>query len=173
MTQLDWSHYQVNLSPATSSRPPKPAGKPVAKPLASRSARLAAVLLDSFLALVVVPVAATLLMAPTTEGRRAASLRLGISILGFVIVGITQLTLLSVRGQTLGKMITGVRVVDFWDESNPGFLRVVCLRMWVPALIGCIPVLGALFKLFDWLAIFGEHRRCIHDAMARTKVVEA
>jgi len=143
----------------------------LAKPLASRTARLVAALLDTFLAFI--PIVGGFLITPANDDPRATTIRLGTWIVGSLVIVITQLTLLSVRGQSLGKIVTGVRIVDFFDESNPGFARTVWMRMWLPALIGIIPILGQLFILVDWLSIFGESRRCIHDAMARTKVVEA
>jgi uncharacterized RDD family membrane protein YckC len=88
-------------------------------------------------------------------------------------ITIAQMTLLSMRGQTLGKMAMSVRIVDYDNEANPGFRRAVVLRSIVPGLIGAVPCLGTLFALVDALSIFGEERRCIHDLIAGTKVVEA
>jgi hypothetical protein len=56
------------------------------------------------------------------------------------------------------------------DKSKAGG---VAADTGVPYLIGIVPILGILFVLCDVLSIFGETRRCIHDAMARTKVVTA
>jgi hypothetical protein len=41
----------------------------------------------------------------------------------------------------------------------------------VPTLIGMIPYVGWIFSLADPLFIFGESRRCLHDMLADTIVV--
>jgi uncharacterized RDD family membrane protein YckC len=89
-----------------------------------------------------------------------------------LVIGLVQVTLLTRRGQTLGKIAMGVRIVNYEDERNPGFLRAVLMRQFVPSLVGAIPCLGNLFALVDVLSILGEERRCIHDLIAGTKVVE-
>jgi uncharacterized RDD family membrane protein YckC len=43
----------------------------------------------------------------------------------------------------------------------------------VPALISAIPKVGRFFGLIDALAIFTPERRCIHDYIADTIVVDA
>src|SRR5262249_1994463 len=100
-----------------------------------------------------------------------AEVRLGIWILGSLVFLSIQMILLSLRGQTLGKMAMGIRIVNFADASNPCFRRAVVRRGLVPALIGAIPGFGALFGLADAFFIFGEEKRCIHDLIAGTKVV--
>jgi hypothetical protein len=70
-------------------------------------------------------------------------------------------------------MMTGLRIVDQDDGGNCGFLRTVVLRQFVPGLIAAVPLVGPLFALVDGLCIFGEQRRCLHDRIAGTKVVQA
>ncbi len=89
-----------------------------------------------------------------------------------ITLTIGQCLLLAVRGQTLGKMALGVRIVRRTDGSNPGFWRTVLVRNVVPSLIGLLPFFGPLFSLIDLLSIFGEERRCLHDYLAGTRVVE-
>ena len=66
-----------------------------------------------------------------------------------------------------------VRIVRADDGGNPGFLGAVVLRNMVRHVLIAVPVLGGLFALADILAIFGEERRCLHDRIAGTKVVES
>jgi uncharacterized RDD family membrane protein YckC len=106
------------------------------------------------------------------EGSQTTIARVAVWLSATVIILIAQMAFLSVRGQTLGKMALGVRVVAYDDESNPGFMRAALLRWLVPGLVGAIPCLGALFLLADVLCIVGEERRCIHDLIADTKVVQ-
>ena len=77
------------------------------------------------------------------------------------------------RNYDVGKKILGVRIVRYDNARNPGFLRVVVLRYLILKPIWMIPILGQLFVLADALFIFGDNRRCIHDLVARTKVIVA
>lgn len=95
-------------------------------------------------------------------------------ILGAVLV---QAVLLGFRGQNIGKMLTGLRVVRFDTGESAGFLRGALLRFLVPVaiIIGLnifTAVLGYLFLLVDFCFIFREDGRCLHDLMAGTKVVK-
>ncbi len=94
------------------------------------------------------------------------------TILLFVALLVTQVVLLSTRGQSLGKMAVGVRIVGAVDSRNPGFGNVVLLRGAVPSLIFAVPVVGWIFWVVDALFIFRDDRRCIHDLMASTVVVK-
>jgi uncharacterized RDD family membrane protein YckC len=80
--------------------------------------------------------------------------------------------LLARSGQTIGKKAVGTKIVDL-AGALPPFGKLVGLRYVLPILIGQIPFLGGLFGLADALFIFGPERRCIHDYLAGTRVVEA
>ncbi len=95
---------------------------------------------------------------------------LAIGILALVII---QLYLLVTRGQTIGKKLLGIKIVTYPDEANPGFVKVWLLRSFVNGLIGAIPMVGGLYSLVDVLFIFREDKRCIHDLIAGTQVVNA
>jgi uncharacterized RDD family membrane protein YckC len=87
-------------------------------------------------------------------------------------VTVVQWTLLAKRGQSLGKMAMNIRIVRNDNDSNPGFLSAVVLRIWLSGILSAIPCLGQLFLLIDILSIFSEERRCLHDWLAGTKVVD-
>lgn len=95
-----------------------------------------------------------------------------------ILAGILlQTILLTARGQNLGKMILGLRVVAR-DGTRAGFLRAALLRFLVPLLIMVVLnvltfVLGFVFLLVDLCFMFREDGRCLHDLMAGTKVVKA
>lgn len=91
--------------------------------------------------------------------------------LGALIV--LQAVLLSLRGQSLGKLLTGIRIVRVRDGSQAGFVHAFLLRGVIPGTIELIPILGGLFWLVDVCFIFGAERRCLHDLIAGTKVVKA
>jgi uncharacterized RDD family membrane protein YckC len=106
------------------------------------------------------------------QGAHASIPRLWLWIAPTALIVIGQMTLLSVRGQTFGKMALGLYVVDYHNETNPGFFRAVVLRSLGPILIGALPIWGKFFAVINVLSIFGEDRRCLHDLIAGTKVVE-
>lgn len=89
---------------------------------------------------------------------------------GALAINIVQWVLITVRGQTLGKMAVGTRIVLRRDGALPGFVRGVLLRTVVP---GVIAAFCGLFSLVDVLAIFGREQRCLHDEFADTLVIWA
>lgn len=161
--------------------------------LAGAGSRLGAYLLDSlFGGVAMIPamigwfmIAPAMLPPPSAAssgsvvapaGGAASPLGMGLIGLGVILAlafFIYQLFLLSTKGQTLGKKILGVRIVTFEGGENPGFVKAVLLRAFVPALISMIPLVGFIFAILDPCFIFREDRRCIHDLIANTRVVEA
>lgn len=151
--------------------------------LAGRGARLGAALLDNlfiFLCLIpVIPVYVRIVEAgatgadPSTVLGGSDPLMFGISGLLLLALVIFQLVLLSRSGQTLGKRICRARIVRYEDGGQAGFVKAVLLRGFVPGLIGAIPVLGPVFSIVNICFIFREDKRCIHDLIAGTHVVEA
>jgi uncharacterized RDD family membrane protein YckC len=90
-----------------------------------------------------------------------------------LMLAVVQGVLLSLRGQSVGKLLTGTRIVRYVDGARTGFLRAFALRGCIPWVLEQIPFLGLLFWLIDVCFIFGEERRCVHDYIAGTKVVKA
>ncbi len=75
------------------------------------------------------------------------------------------------NGQTIGKRAMGIRIVDLNGAVLP-VQRLLGLRYlpWWAASI--VPFVGGLLVLIDALFIFRKDRRCIHDHIAGTKVVQ-
>jgi len=92
-----------------------------------------------------------------------------VMLLGLVVVNIVML---AKRGQTIGKRLMAIRIVDVERDVNPGWVRTIILRGVVNGLISGVPVLGVLYTIVDILFIFGQERRCIHDLIATTRVVQ-
>ncbi len=149
-----------------------PAARPREKPLASRFLRLIAKLLDVVILGIAYRVVRDLvdLLSPVDSGMTHARFALGFG--GVAAFLLLQAVLLSACGQTLGKMAMGVRVVGYYDEKNPGFVRAVLLRVMLPPAIWLLPGVGALFLLLDLVSGLGDERRCLHDQLAETKVVQ-
>jgi uncharacterized RDD family membrane protein YckC len=140
-----------------------------------RLARLGAVLIDSMV-LVVPAILVAIVLPGMQDGSGGLSTGAGALLLlaglGVIAFAIYQLVQLHRTGQTFGKKMVGVRIVRT-DGSRASLGRIFGLRYLVPGVIGAIPLLGPLFSLVDPLLIFGEERRCIHDYIADTIVVDA
>ena len=120
--------------------------------VASRLARLGAVLLDSVI--VMLPLFLIAMPAYSDYVARAKGLAtnssapssflmgvLGLALIAFMVL---QLVLLYRSGQTVGKKLVGIKIVRP-DGSRASFPRVLGLRYVVPGVIGAIPFLGPLF----------------------------
>ena len=58
------------------------------------------------------------------------------------------------------------------DGRPVGFVEAVLLRSWMFGLLGWVPRAGSFLGLADILFIFRRDRRCLHDLLAGTKVIE-
>ena len=79
------------------------------------------------------------------------------------------------RGQTLGKMLFGIAIVD-WQVGQMGsapLWKLICIRaLFFPILFTVVVPWLALLPLIDQLFIFGKQRRCFHDLVASTTVIK-
>ena len=108
-----------------------------------------------------------------TEAEEKKIIVFGLSALGIVAtIGIVQLVLLSTRGQTIGKIFLGIKIVRDQSQDTAKFVHAFLLRSFVPWLIQAIPLIGGLFALVDSLFIFGADKKCLHDRIASTSVVK-
>ena len=146
---------------------------------ASRWLRLGAQLVDGLISCLCIAPGFVILASAgvfSTPDSPNAALMIG----GFAVMGVGMLLLLAfqiyllvTRGQTIGKKLLGIKIVNFDDETNPGFVKVILLRIVVNGLIGAVPFIGAIYSLVDICFIFRDDRRCLHDLIAGTKVVVA
>jgi uncharacterized RDD family membrane protein YckC len=112
---------------------------------------------------------------PRPRGDDAAFAMIGPIVLmgiGAFAITIVNWVMISQSGQSIGKKIVGTRIVRL-DGTLPGFGYGVAMRNWVPGFISNIPYVGFVFAIANILFIFGNERRCIHDHIAGTRVVEA
>ena len=79
--------------------------------------------------------------------------------------------LLFKRGQTIGKVVMSTKIVDL-SGNIPNFTKLLVLRYLILGVISQLPVIGALAGLANALFIFGRERRCLHDYMAGTRVID-
>jgi uncharacterized RDD family membrane protein YckC len=147
--------------------------------LAGRWQRLGAVILDGILGgLVALPGAGLMIAAGVLSERHNANPALmlpGLLVLGCCALALfgLQCYLLTTRGQTVGKILLGIKIVTCPEGLSPGFVKIVLLRVIVNALIGAVPVVGGVYSLVDACFIFRDDKRCIHDLIAGTQVVNA
>jgi uncharacterized RDD family membrane protein YckC len=90
----------------------------------------------------------------------------------FLVLLVINIIWLIKRGQTIGKRIVGTRIVGLESDENPGGVKTVLLRGIVNGIIGALPFVGSIYSLVDILFIFGQDRRCLHDLLAGTRVVQ-
>ncbi len=150
--------------------------------LAGRFTRLAAAMVDSVLMMaIILPIQyLTGSFARTMSQQTGWLEQVGMSLFGFLVMLALNGYLLLNRGQTIGKMLTGIQIVGVQSGALLPFLRVFVYRyMWlVPLTVIVIFIPGAyddqlvsLVALIDALLIFGSDRRCLHDYIAGSRVV--
>ncbi len=142
--------------------------------LASRSRRLAATAIDA----VLVPSLSLLLVMATGVVEDAEDYADAWWVMHVLLLAIASYLLLNGvtlwrSQQTLGKRIMGIKVVDTLG-SPAAWWRLIVLRAPFFALMFLVVVPPvALLPLIDHLCLFGKKRRCLHDRIAGTLVVQA
>jgi len=140
--------------------------------LAGRGARLGAAFIDIvFAGLSVLP--GILIFAIADHSEIGIGMGIATVVIAWIALLAIQATFLIKRGQSVGKMALGIKIVRVSDGTIPGFVKIFLLRLFVPNLLTGIPFIGIAFILVDLLFIFREDRRCLHDLIAETKVIES
>jgi uncharacterized RDD family membrane protein YckC len=137
--------------------------------LASRGARFVANLVDQFA--VLLPYVAGVFLQVfinSSSGGEKDFFLMGLGILTSIGVAIYQIVLVAQNGQSIGKRMMKIRVVRT-DGSPASAVRIIFLRNLVP---NSINVFCGLFGFIDVLFIFNDDRRCLHDSISDTKVIE-
>lgn len=147
---------------------------PADEPLASRSRRLLGALIDGlalgllFTALIFATGTASQLLA---SGERPTLMQITAWMLaGEILFLCLHGWLLFKHQQTLGKWLLDMKIVGMEQDPVP-FARLLLLRYLPFHLLGQLPLLGMLVVL-DPLLIFRRDRRCIHDWLAGTRVID-
>ncbi len=144
-------------------------------PLASRTHRFVGALIDTTLAVaIMVPI--MFMTGVFQQSLESGGMSIGLQVVLFVAGWLVFLALngylLFTKGQTIGKVAMKTKIVDL-DGNLPNFGKILVLRYLALGAIAQIPILGALASLINALFIFGKERRCLHDYMAGTRVVDA
>lgn len=144
--------------------------------LASHGKRLIGALLDSIIAMVItLPVMIFFgIFDQLSQGQQlTVSQHAFFFFFGLAVFLVVNGYLLAKHGQTVGKKLVGTRIIANTDEGILSLGRVFGLRYLPLSLIAQVPFVGGLFCLVDVLFIFRKDRRCIHDLIAGSKVVNA
>lgn len=142
--------------------------------LAGRGTRLLAAIVDGLLlaglawALAKVPSFTALL---ETKDVGFFGLNLITPLAGYALFLLVQGWGLVQRGQTVGKMICGIRIVRT-DGTRADAFRLLGLRYGVGYLTTVNLAVSSLYGIVDSLLIFRESRQCLHDTIADTKVIK-
>ena len=143
--------------------------------LAGRGTRLGAYIIDTIIAAIVLAVFAFQNLGISFDDLARDSMTQQMSTAGtvaFVIIFMAiNSYLLVTRGQTLGKWMLGIRIVDAASNGAATAVKLLGLRYVLVLLVMAIPIIGQLLGLIDVLFIFRSDRRCVHDLIAGTKVV--
>lgn len=95
---------------------------------------------------------------------------LGICMLATLVLSLANLFQFLRTGQSWGKKRMGVLVISKTGERmSGGGLLWRCIS---PFVLSMVPLVG-LITYFDSLFIFSDSRRCLHDHLASTQVVDA
>lgn len=142
--------------------------------LAGRGTRFGAAIIDTlvfFSTALPVLIAAGFDTAVLMDGSTYQALA-GLATIG-LLIGILVVTtgLVHRNGQTIGKWLVDIKVVRS-DGSRATLARIFWLRNFVNWIPSAIPLIGSFYGLIDSLFIFGARRRCIHDLIADTVVVD-
>ena len=160
--------------------------------MASRTARLAAALVDGVLVFSIMflgPAVALMVAAPSEGPPYADPQFVGVLTLtmwsSFLALSVLQWVLISKTSQSIGKRAVGIQILRT-SGDRVGFLDGVVLRnwpwTWAKVLAGAVfsqaPLLGPFaaplgnfcVTLMDVLPVFGPHRRCVRDYLAGTIV---
>ena len=146
--------------------PPQAAVQDVAdsdSQLAGRGTRLLTMILDSIIlvAMVYLP-----MMIGTAVSR---AIPFDLLVVAGLVGGIwLTVMFVSRNGQSIGKKITGIKVVHS-DGSRASLGRIIVLRNVLNSLLGIIPLYGFV----DALLIFGESHQCVHYKIADTIAIKA
>jgi len=156
------------------------------QPLATRGARFAARLLDGLM--VVATMIPGIIWLATLSSESGASDPYGTStystgptfddmlgpiflmLLPALALTIYNWVLIAKRGQTIAKKWLNIKIVRL-DGSPVDFVSGVILREWVQGFINNIPWIGSILGLIDACMIFSQDQQCMHDKIAKTKVI--
>jgi len=147
--------------------------------LAERGTRLGAAIIDGIIMLVLlVPIMyfggywSSAMSAATAGEQLGFGTTLMWALISFATFAVLQSVPLNANGQTWGKKLLGIKIVDL-AGAKPPLVRLLGLRYLPVYAGGNVPFIGWVLGLVNILLIFRADRRCGHDLIAGTQVVKA
>ena len=108
---------------------------------------------------------------PTENSDSSGRDLLFLSFIVLIVMATYNTTMIALRGDTFGKRIMKIRVVNRIDGSRVGW-SYAAVRALVPAAASAIPHIGPAVSLAVYVrAFFHPYRQGLHDAAAGTVVV--
>ena len=152
--------------------------------LASPGARLGARIIDIVIMSVVALIIFFVVLAQavglnsddstvTEEEAAAFFVGLALTALAFAVAGaLYEVTMIALKGQTLGKMATSIKVVRADNGLVPGWGKSIG-RWIIPAVLGFIPFVGWLLSLLVYISLTWDRaRQGWHDKAAASLVIK-
>lgn len=139
--------------------------------MASIGRRFAALLLDGLV--LAVPLILLIILVAVPLGLLGSEENMGLALFSQLVLSMMLGTvyilyeglMLASGGQTVGKKAMNLKVVT--AEGNDIATSQAWTRAVSRQLLGLVPCLG----LIDYLVAFGQEKTCIHDILAKTRVV--
>lgn len=104
------------------------------------------------------------------QGGSGGMYNLLVGLAGTIIFLLINGKMLLDYGQTIGKKVLGIKIVDL-DGNLPTLKQHFIKRYLVYIIPGQIPVIGGVVSIINLLLIFRKDKRCGHDLVAGTQVV--
>lgn len=141
--------------------------------LASRWRRLGAAFIDAVLLLLISLAFSRLTYGEWIGGPVSMTMGRKLVMLSWGVVSYVAVNgyYLQMAGQTVGKKLLGIQIVRR-NGDRAALDRLVVYRALPGYVATLIPVIGQIWALLDTLFIFRTDRRCIHDFIADTIVVD-
>lgn len=89
---------------------------------------------------------------------------------GWVMFLLCHGYLLQNKGQTIGKNVMEIAIVDM-DGKQLGLFNIVIKRILPMTIFVYIPLIGPCISILNYLFALRKDRRCLHDLIAGTQVV--
>ncbi|MFT5702517.1 MAG: putative RDD family membrane protein YckC [Desulforhopalus sp.] len=142
--------------------------------VASRKERLGAALVDGLMLLVInSPIFYFSGAFDYIVVNETLPLRLTIilALLGVFTFFILNGKLLISQGRTIGKKLFNIKIVSLNDELPT--IKQIIIKRYIPYLgFPYIPFVGGILNMVNICCIFGKESRCLHDFIAKTKVIK-
>jgi len=143
-------------------------------PLATPWQRWAGAFVDNVVAMVLCApafIAGARLGSSETDEDQAAMVALAVVGFALIAYALVQALLITKTGQSIGKRLVKTKIV-LQSGRLPGFWHGVVLRSWLMQALNFIPIAGGFIGLVDALMVFRADRRCLHDHIAGTSVIQ-